>query len=53
VRDAGRQDVVEGGDAVGGNEEKTVGVKPVDIANLTAGMKLESRDFGVKEDGIE
>jgi len=53
VRDARRQDVVEGGDAVGGNEKETIGVEPVDVTNFTAGMKLEIREFSMKKNRIE
>jgi hypothetical protein len=53
MRDAGRQDVVEGGDPVRGNEKKTVAVEAVYVSDFTAGMKLEIWEFGMKKDGVE
>ena len=41
VRDAGGQDVVEGGDAVGGDEKQLLVADGVDVADLAAGVKVE------------
>ena len=53
VRNAGRQHVVERGNAVGGHEEQVVGVEVVDVADFSARVQFK---FGVvrsQEDGIE
>ena len=44
VRNAGREDVVERRNAVGGHEEQAVVIQPVNIPNLPAGVKLKFRD---------
>ena len=41
VGNAGGQNVVEGGDAVGGDEEQLLVAEAVHIAHLAAGMKVE------------
>ena len=41
VGDAGGQDVVEGRDAVGGDEKQLLIVDGVDVADLAAGVKVE------------
>ena len=53
VRDAGGQDVIEGGNAVAGDEKQMLVVDVVHVANLAAGVKFEVREVGVKKDGIE
>ena len=44
VRNAGRQHVVEGRDAVGGHEQQVVTIEVIDVADLAAGVQLQ---FGV------
>src|SRR5208282_4411739 len=41
MRDAGGEHVIEGGNAVRGDEEQPVSVELVNVAYLTAGVKLE------------
>jgi hypothetical protein len=53
VRDTGRQDVVEGGNAIGGYKEEAVGVEAVDVADFAAGVKLEFRKFCAQQDRVK
>ena len=53
VRDAGGQNIVERGDAIGGNKQQPVVVQPVHVADFAAGVKFELRKVGLQEDGIE
>ena len=53
VWNAGRQNVVESRNAIGGDEQQAVAVQTINVANLAAGVKLEIREFGVQEDGVE
>ena len=53
MRNAGRQNVVESGDAVGGDEEQLLVVHGVHIADLAAGVKVEFGKVGLQQDGIE
>ena len=47
VRDAGGENVVEGGDAVGGDEQQMVVVEGVDVADFAAGVQLEVGEVGL------
>ena len=47
VGDAGGQNVVEGGDAVGGDEKQLLVADGVDVAHLAAGVKLEIGEVGL------
>jgi hypothetical protein len=49
VRDAGTEDIVEGGDAVGGDEEELVLVERVDVAYLAAGSERETAEIGLEK----
>ena len=51
--DAGRQNVVESGDAVGGDEEQLLVAHGVDVTDLAAGMKVEFGKIGLQENVIE
>ena len=42
VRDASRQHIIEGGDAVGGHEQQVVAIKVINVAHLAAGVQLHS-----------
>ena len=53
MRDAGRQYIVERGDAVGGDEEQVVAVEVVDVANFAAGEEFEICVAGFKKNGVE
>ena len=41
VRNAGGQHIIEGGNAVGGDEQQALVIELVNVADLSAGMKLE------------
>ena len=49
VGDAGGEDVVEGGDAVGGDEEKLVVAEVVDVAHLAAGGERKIAEAGLEK----
>jgi len=51
VRDAGRQHVIESGDAIGRNEEQVVTVQVVDVAHLPLAKKFEIGIVGLKRTG--
>ena len=53
VRDAGGEDVVEGGDAVGGYEQQTLAVQYVHIAHLAAGVEFEFREVCLQKHRVE
>jgi len=53
MRDAGRQDVVKGRNAVGGYEKKVLIIKVVNVAYLAAGVKFEVGEVSLEKDGIE
>jgi hypothetical protein len=53
VRDAGGQDVIEGGNAVGRDEQQLFAIHPVHVSDFTAGVKLEIREISSQKDGIE
>ena len=53
VWDARRQNVIESGDAVGGNEEQLLVAHGVDVTDLAAGMKVEFGKIGLQENVIE
>ena len=50
VRDAGAEDVVERGDAIGGDDQQLV-ADLVDIANLAAAVKSQAIEIGLEEWG--
>ena len=47
VRDAGGQDVVEGRDAVGGDEKQLLVADVVDVTHFAAGVKVEIREVSL------
>ena len=49
VGDAGGQNVVECGDAVGGDDEQPVFVHAVDVAHFAAGMAFDAGEIGFEE----
>ena len=49
VGDAGGEDMVEGGDAVGGDEEKLIVGEGVDVADLAAGGQGKSAEIGLEK----
>lgn len=53
MRDAGRQDVVKGRNAVGGDEKKVLIIKIVNVAYLATGVKFEVGEVSLEKDGIE
>ncbi len=53
MRDAGRQHVIERGDAIGGHEQQAVFIQMVDIAHLAAGVQFQFGDVGVQQNGVE
>src|SRR5207245_2817770 len=50
VRDAGGQDVIERGDAVGGDDQEPVAVL-VNVADFAAGAQLEAGQIGLEQHG--
>jgi hypothetical protein len=53
VGDAGSQNVVERGDAIGGDEKQLLVADGVDVTNLAAGMEVEVRERSLQKDGVE
>ena len=53
VRDAGGQDVIEGGDAVGGDEQQALPVQDVHVAHFAAGVKFKFREVCLQEHRVE
>ena len=49
VRDAGAEDVIEGGDAVGGYEEELVLIEGVDVPDLAACGEREAAETGLEK----
>ncbi len=53
VRNTGGEHIIEGGDPVGGDEQQTLLVEEVDVADFAAGMQLQFREVGLQENGVE
>ena len=53
ARNASRQHIVEGGDAIGGDEEKAFVIELIDVPYFAAGVQCEVREVCLQEDGIE
>ena len=53
IRNACRQNVVEGGNAIRCDEEQVVGVDGIHVADFAAGVELEIRKVCANQDGVE
>src|ERR1700761_9353908 len=51
VRDPGSEHVIEGGDAVGSDEQKMIAIDLVNVADLAARVELQFWDVGVQQYG--
>ena len=51
IGDAGAQDVVESGNAVGGHDQQPA-VDLVDVADLAASVALDAREIGFQDDWV-
>ena len=49
LRDAGGQHIVEGGDAVGGDEEQMIVTDQIKVADFPAGEKLQAGKISMQE----
>ena len=47
MRNAGGKNIVEGRNAIGGNEQQTLLIEKVHVANFAAGVELQFREVGL------
>jgi hypothetical protein len=51
IGNAGRQDVIEGGDAIGRDDQEAL-AGAVDVAHLALGVALDAGKIGFQNDGV-